>query len=76
MRISQRDVDLIKRHEGLRLDAYRDAVGVVTIGYGHIRALKRGAARSGRREVTIEKQKRSSRCRRQGETGGGGCSQR
>ena len=27
--------DLIKRHEGLRLDPYRDTVGVLTIGYGY-----------------------------------------
>jgi lysozyme len=42
MRISQRGVDLIKRHEGLRLQAYRDAVGVVTIGYGHTRKARIG----------------------------------
>lgn len=27
--------DLIKRWEGCRLTAYRDAVGILTIGYGH-----------------------------------------
>ena len=27
--------ELIKRFEGLRLRAYRDAVGIWTIGYGH-----------------------------------------
>ena len=42
MRISQRGVDVIKRHEGLRLQAYRDAVGVVTIGYGHTRSARIG----------------------------------
>jgi len=42
MRISQRGVDLIKRHEGLRLQAYRDAVSVVTIGYGHTRTARLG----------------------------------
>ena len=31
----QRGVDLIKEFEGLRLTAYRDSVGVLTIGYGH-----------------------------------------
>lgn len=35
MKISQRGIDLIKHFEGLRLDAYRDSVGVLTIGYGH-----------------------------------------
>jgi lysozyme len=38
MRISQRGIDLIKRYEGVCLQAYRDAVGVVTIGYGHTTA--------------------------------------
>lgn len=28
-------VDLVKQWEGLRLSAYRDVAGVVTIGYGH-----------------------------------------
>lgn len=36
MQISQRGLDLVKRFEGLELDAYQDAVGVWTIGYGHI----------------------------------------
>src|SRR5688572_27511716 len=35
METSQRGVDLIKSFEGLRLRAYRDAVGILTIGYGH-----------------------------------------
>lgn len=34
MKISQRGIDLIKEYEGCRLTAYRDAVGVETIGYG------------------------------------------
>ena len=33
--INQAGLDLIKHYEGLRLKAYRDAVGVWTIGYGH-----------------------------------------
>ena len=32
--ISQRGVDLIKSFEGLELTAYKDAVGILTIGYG------------------------------------------
>ncbi len=28
-------IDLVELSEGLRLTAYRDAVGVLTIGYGH-----------------------------------------
>ena len=35
MKISKRGIDLIKNFEGCRLSAYRDAVGVLTIGYGH-----------------------------------------
>jgi len=35
--INQEGLDLIKEFEGLELNAYRDAVGVWTIGYGHTR---------------------------------------
>ena len=42
MRISQQGVDLIKRHEGLRMEAYRDPAGVITIGYGHTRTARIG----------------------------------
>lgn len=35
MRTSQRGVDLIKRFESLKLEAYQDGGGVWTIGYGH-----------------------------------------
>ena len=34
MQPSQNCIDLIKRFEGLRLNAYLDSVGVPTIGYG------------------------------------------
>jgi len=40
--VSKTGIDLIKRFEGLRLSAYRDAVGVPTIGYGHTRTAKLG----------------------------------
>lgn len=40
MNTSLRGIDLIKRHEGLRLRRYKDAAGYATIGYGHL--LKRG----------------------------------
>jgi lysozyme len=36
MTTSQRGTDLIKSFEGLRLEAYADSVGILTIGYGHI----------------------------------------
>jgi lysozyme len=42
MQLSERGLALIKRHEGLRLDAYRCPAKVWTIGYGstgpHVRA--------------------------------------
>lgn len=42
MKISQRGIDLIKKFEGCRLTAYKDAVGVWTIGYGHTANVKQG----------------------------------
>lgn len=44
MRTSQRGLSLIKSFEGLRLQAYQDAVGVWTIGYGTTRGVKAGMA--------------------------------
>lgn len=35
MKVNQAGLDLIKRYEGWRANAYRDAVGIWTIGYGH-----------------------------------------
>lgn len=35
MEINQVGIDLIKSFEGLRLTAYRDVVGIPTVGYGH-----------------------------------------
>ena len=37
MNVSQNCIELIAGFEGLRLDAYRDPVGIPTIGYGTIR---------------------------------------
>ena len=42
MNISDNGLDLIKKHEGLRLEAYQDSVGVWTIGYGHTAGVKEG----------------------------------
>lgn len=42
MRVSSRGVELIKKHEGLRLDAYLCPAGVWTIGYGHTRGVRPG----------------------------------
>lgn len=38
MKTSDQGIALIKHHEGLRLTAYTDPVGVWTIGYGHTTA--------------------------------------
>ena len=35
MKVSKEGIDLIKKFEGLRLDAYRCQAGILTIGYGH-----------------------------------------
>ena len=42
MKTSQRGLDLIKKWEGLRLEAYLCPAGVWTIGYGHIKGVKKG----------------------------------
>lgn len=42
MRISNVGLNLIKKYEGCRLTAYKDAVGIWTIGYGHTRGVKEG----------------------------------
>ena len=44
MKISQKGIDLIKKFEGCKLYAYRDSVGVLTIGYGHTKNVKAGMA--------------------------------
>lgn len=42
MQTSNKGIDLIKRFEGLKLEAYRDSVGIPTIGYGHAHNVKMG----------------------------------
>ncbi len=42
MQPSQSAVDLIKASEGLRLTAYRDSAGILTIGYGSTGGIKPG----------------------------------
>ncbi len=34
-KINQAGLDLIRYYEGLRLTAYKDIIGILTIGYGH-----------------------------------------
>ena len=36
MKTSKSGVNLIKSYEGLRLNAYKDSAGKMTIGYGHL----------------------------------------
>lgn len=40
--LSKQGADFIKRLEGLRLTAYKDSAGVVTIGYGHTGDVRMG----------------------------------
>ena len=42
MNISQEGIALIKKFEGCELEAYRDSVNVLTIGYGHTKDVKEG----------------------------------
>ena len=42
MKTSQDGIDLIKRFEGLELEAYQDIAGIWTIGYGHIETARPG----------------------------------
>lgn len=40
MKVSQNCINLIKKYEGCRLQAYKDIGGVLTIGYGHTNNVK------------------------------------
>lgn len=42
MKITKEGINLIKKFEGLRLDAYLCPAGVWTIGYGHTKGVKKG----------------------------------
>lgn len=42
MKTSQKGIDLIKSFEGCRLTAYKDPVGILTIGYGHTKGVTEG----------------------------------
>lgn len=44
MKISIDGINLIKKYEGCKLFAYRDSVGVATIGYGHTKGVRMGQA--------------------------------
>jgi lysozyme len=49
MSVSEAGLELIRECEGFRPEAYRDAVGVWTIGYGHTGNLSGGNLRAGDR---------------------------
>lgn len=42
LKMSERGLALVRKHEGLRLTAYRCPAGVLTIGYGHTHGVKEG----------------------------------
>lgn len=42
MKISEKGIELIKKFEGLRLEAYRCSSGILTIGFGHTKGVKSG----------------------------------
>lgn len=42
MNISNAGIAAIKEYEGVRLEAYRDSVGIPTIGVGHIKGVHMG----------------------------------
>jgi lysozyme len=42
MKTSNKGIELIKRFEGLRLKAYKDDAGILTIGYGHTDGVNSG----------------------------------
>ena len=42
MKISEEGIELLKKFEGCKLEAYQDSVGVWTIGYGHTKGVYKG----------------------------------
>ena len=36
MKVSKEGLELIKKHEGCRLEPYKDPIGLYTVGYGHL----------------------------------------
>lgn len=42
MEISNQGISLIKHFEGCKLSAYKDSVGIATIGYGHTKDVRMG----------------------------------
>ena len=54
--LSQRGIELITSFEGLRLQAYRDIVNVVTIGYGHTKTAQMGQIITKEQAINLLKQ--------------------
>lgn len=52
MKTSQRGIELIKKFEGLRTMPYKDIVGKLTVGYGHL--IVPGDGCSAGKPITIE----------------------
>jgi lysozyme len=50
--VTQRGIDAIIRHEGVRKNAYRDVAGLLTIGVGHL--LTRSELSSGKLRIGID----------------------
>lgn len=42
MKIGENGIALLKRHEGLKLQAYKCSAGVLSIGYGHTKDVTKG----------------------------------
>ena len=56
MKISQTGIELIKKFEGCVLYAYKDPVGVWTIGYGHTVGVKSGQKVTQKQAETLLKE--------------------
>lgn len=57
MTISPAGIAAIKKHEGLRLVAYQDSVGIWTIGYGNIRYIDGKRVKKGDRITQVQADK-------------------
>jgi len=55
MKTSSNGIDLIKKFEGCELEAYRDAAGVWTIGFGHTGDVKEGQKITEKKAISLLK---------------------
>lgn len=55
MKTSDNGINLIKKFEGCRLEAYKDPVGVWTIGYGHTGDVKEGQKITEKKAISLLK---------------------